>query len=322
MTARSNDNFYVACVPHVPLLSIMEKQHSPDFWRAYDDRVAEFDAFAPDLVIVFGVDHYSNIHLNLAPTFMVGFAAEAINDNGGVPGKLDVPMDISIALSHRLMEVGFDIATSYAMKVDHGFSNVLGFFLHGHLDAVPVIPIHINMLSEPRPSLKRCRQLGEAVGQWAAGLGKRIAFLGSGGLSHSPVSHFPQYHQAPTEEIRRFLVHGGTPDGISEERWHADIKQRLDGFAAKLLDGTGKEAIIPAWDEEFLRVLGGNDFSAFDHWTDKDIVAGGGSGAGEVRSWLAAVAAGKAAGGGKLVIDYYSDSARIGVGAGIVHAPA
>src|SRR3954471_20884796 len=71
---------YVACVPHSPLVHNEQgrKHELPGFWAAYDARVAEFDAFDPELVITFGADHYSNIHLNMMPSFLIGFNATAI----------------------------------------------------------------------------------------------------------------------------------------------------------------------------------------------------------------------------------------------------
>src|SRR5262249_14611545 len=111
-------NVYVACVPHTPTIMLQsgQRQASAEFWAAYDERVAEFDAFDPELVVVFGSDHYSNIHLNLTPSFMIGHAAVSINDCGGLPGPLDVPMDQTLALARDLLDEGFDVANSYAMK--------------------------------------------------------------------------------------------------------------------------------------------------------------------------------------------------------------
>ena len=175
---------YVACVPHVPLLSMQPRAENVDLWDAYEARIREFEEFDPELVIAFGADHYSNIHLKLAPSFLIGHAATAIDDCGGLPGKLNVPMELSEKLARNLIDHDFDVAVSYDMSVDHGFSNALSFFLRGKIDARPVIPVHINALTEPRPTLRRCRQLGDAVGTWAKSLGKRVAFIGSGGLSH------------------------------------------------------------------------------------------------------------------------------------------
>ena len=34
---------YVACTPHVPLLSMQERQVNPQMWDAYEARIAEFN---------------------------------------------------------------------------------------------------------------------------------------------------------------------------------------------------------------------------------------------------------------------------------------
>lgn len=312
---------YVACVPHVPLLSMQEKAQNEGLWRAYDERVAEFEAFDPDFVVIFGGDHYSNIHLKLSPTFIVGHAAEAINDCGGTPGKLDVPMELSTKLADVLVEDGFDIAVSYAMVVDHGFSNALGNFFNGKLDARPVIPVHINSLSNPRPTMKRCRQLGEAIGRWATEQGKRVAFIGSGGLSHQTNFIFPQYDTAPDEKVRAFIVHGGSPEGITDEKWHGDIDEGMGKLSDDLIAGTFKAPWInKAWDENFLKILGSGDLSQFDTWTDEDILEAAGYGGGEIRMWIAAAAAGLAAGAPGLNVDYYSSDTTFAVGAGVAHS--
>lgn len=311
---------YVACVPHVPLLSMQDKAQNPGLWTAYDDRVRELDAFNPDVIIVFGGDHYSNVHLKLAPTFMVGHAAQAIDDCGGTPGKLDVPMALSTELADFLVADGFDIAVSYSMVVDHGFSNVLGSFLDRKLDARPVIPIHVNTLSNPRPTMKRCREFGEAVGRWAKTTGKRVAFLGSGGLSHQTDFIFPQYDTAPNEDIRNFLVHGAS-EGISQDKWHGDIEAGMGKLSSELISGEFKAPWInKEWDEGFLSVMAAGDLSAFDTWTDETILDAAGYGGGEVRLWIAAAAAGAAAGAPPINIDYYSENTTFAVGVGVVHS--
>src|SRR4051812_39120953 len=107
-----------------------------ELWSVYDARVAEFHAFDPELVVVFGGDHYDNLFLILAPQFLLGHIAEAVADCGGRGGKVDVPLETSKQCARFLVEDGFDLATSYAMSADHGFTNVLVNFL-GELDARP-----------------------------------------------------------------------------------------------------------------------------------------------------------------------------------------
>ena len=313
-------NSFVACVPHVPLLSMQDKAANPTLWEAYDARIAEFEAFDPELVIAFGGNHYQGVHLNLSPSIIVGQIAEAVDDCGGTPGKLDVPMQTSVGLAAALVDDGFDIATSYAMTVDHGFTNALGAFMGGRIDARPVIPIHINSLTYPRVTLKRCRQLGEAVGRYAATLGKRVAFLGSGGLSHQTDSIFPQYDTAPNEQVRDFIVHGGAKGDISLQKWMDDIQHGMDGLSGDLVEGRFKAPWINhAWDQSFLELFGRGDMSAFDGWTDDAILKEAGYGGGEVRMWIAAAAAGQAAGAPPMRVDYYSSEDKIAVGAAVAH---
>ena len=221
-------------------------------------------------MIAFGGNHYQGVHLNLSPSIIVGQIAEALDDCGGTPGKLDVPMQTSVELAAALVEDGFDVATSYAMTVDHGFTNALAAFMGGRIDARPVIPIHINSLTYPRVTLKRCHQIGEAVGRHAATLGKRVAFLGSGGLSRQTDSIFPRYDTAPSEQVRDFIVHGGARDDISLQKWVDDIQHGMDGLSGDLVEGRFKAPWINhAWDQSFLELFGRGDMSAFDSWTQQ-----------------------------------------------------
>ncbi len=319
----SSWKFYVACVPHVPLSRMQSKAQNAALWKEYDARIADLDAFDPDVIVCFGGDHYSHVHLERAPTFMIGHIAEAGDDCGGVPGKLDVPIALSTALADHLVQAGFDMTVSYAMKLDHGFSNALGFFLHGDLASRPVIPIHINTLSDPRPTLKRCRELGEEIGRWAVGAGKKIAFIGSGGLSHQTNFIFPQYHNAPSESVRTFIVHGGDAGEISNAKWHGDIQNSMDKLSDDLVSGAFVAPWInPEWDRAFLDILGGGDLQRFDDWTDAEILGAAGYGGGEVRAWLAAAAAGQSAGASPMVVDYYSGDTTLAVGVGVAHALA
>lgn len=310
---------YVACVPHVPFLSMQARSVNSEFWNAYEDRIAELRAFDPELVVVFGGDHYDGIHLKLMPAIVVGQIAAGLNDCGGTAGALNVPADIAYACAETLIEDGFDIATSYAMEVDHGFTNVIQNFL-GSLQTKPILPIHINAMCDPKPTFKRCRELGDAVGRFAAGLGKRVAFLGSGGLSHQTDFIFPQYTTAPSESIRDFIVHGGAKGEISRDKWMQDIQGGMDGLNAKLLaNNLDVPWINRAWDESVLEIVASGDLKRFDAWKCRDVTKAAGYGGGEIRQWIAAVAAAQAAGVKQVGVDYYSDKTKFAVGVGVVH---
>ena len=318
-TLRPASAAYVVCVPHVPFLSLMERDANRPLWDAYEDRVGELRAFDPDLVVVFGGDHYDGMHLKLMPAFAIGHVATGLSDCGGTAGPLNVPMDIAYGCTERLLEDGFDIATSYAMEVDHGFTNVIANFF-GSLDAKPVLPIHINSMCDPKPTFKRCRELGEAIGRHVAGLGKRVAFLGSGGLSHQTDFIFPQYSTAPNEAIRDFIVHGGAKGTMSREQWMGDISAEMNRLSPQLVEGSLQVPWINReWDERVLETITSGNLKQFDAWKCSDVTKAAGYGGGEIRQWIAAVAAAHAAGVMQVGIDYYSDKTKLAVGVGVVH---
>jgi 2,3-dihydroxyphenylpropionate 1,2-dioxygenase len=169
-------------------------------------------------------------------------------------------------------------------------------------------------------SLKRCRLLGEAVGRWAAGLGKRVAFLGSGGLSHDVSTIYPQYDDAPSEQARALLVYGHARLGIDLQQSLLEVRELMLGHAAHLLSGGDSPVgANPAWDKAFLDLFAA-DLTALDAWSDAQVLAGGGSGGGEVRMWVAAGAAAQAAGAGPIVIDFFTPRSTLGFGLGVAHA--
>jgi 2,3-dihydroxyphenylpropionate 1,2-dioxygenase len=258
--------------------------------------------------------------MRLMPSFAIAQAAEAIDDDGGFPGKLDVPSELSLACATYLIEAEIDVATSFAMEVDHAFSAVLGHFL-GAIDAKPVIPVFINALAAPRPTFKRCRMLGEAIGTFAAGLGKRIAFLGSGGLSHETGDIFPQYLDVPDQRTRDYILHGGAKGELTRDVWIDEMSKGLQIVNGMLLDRVpGVGEIREDWDDEFLRLFKAGDLTAFDAWTDAEVIRDGGNGAGEVRQWIAAAAAAQSAGAGPISVDYYSHGLPMGVASVVAHA--
>jgi 2,3-dihydroxyphenylpropionate 1,2-dioxygenase len=311
---------HAVCVPHLPFITMQARELNAAFWEAYETRAAALRRFDPELVFVFGSDHYEGQVLRSLPAFMVGQAAEAVDDCGGFPGTLDVPGDVALACAEYLINADFDVATSYAMQVDHGFSNVLQQMV-GAIDARPVIPIFVNALIHPRPTFRRCRQFGEAVGRFAATLGRRVAFVGSGGLSHETGDVFPQIDEARDPATREFLIHGGLQGEISREQWRRNLNAGLEEVNLLLMRRTpGVGNVKPEWDEQFLQTLASQDLQAFDRWQDADVYRSAGNGAGEVREWIAALAAAKAAGAGPIVVDYYEAGTCIGVAAAVVHA--
>lgn len=187
------------------------------------------------------------------------------------------------------MEQGVDVAISYRLRVDHG-TTIPILKLGGSLDRYPVLPIVINCAADPRPSFRRVRELGAAVGRYLGKLGNRIVIVASGGLSHDPPT--PRLLQSPPAVAKR-LIDRHTP---TEE----ELKQRQERVIAAcraLVRGEGP--MLPPserWDRAFIRSLLEQDLDVFDAWIDKELDREAGFGGHEVRCWVAAFAAMKAAG--------------------------
>lgn len=318
-SSASSPRAYLGCVPHVPFTVLQDRALNAPFWAAYRAQAERIAALDPDLVIAFGSDHYSGMHLAMMPSFAVGMAAEAVADDGGFPGKLNVPADLAYACAAHVVEAGIDIATSHAMEVDHGFSAPLNHYFGG-IAARPVIPVFINALAEPRPTFRRCRMLGEAVGDWAARSGLKVAIIGTGGLSHETGEVFPQVREVQDPRTREYLLHGGRTGDLSRDQWLADLHDGLQVVNGLLLDHTpGVGEIRPDWDAEFIRLFTGGDMTVFDGWSDDEVLAAGGNGAGEVRMWIAAAAAAGRMGVKDITVDYLSHELPMGVCAVVVH---
>ena len=86
---------------HSPLLELSEPpaELTADVETAFAAArkfIAEYD---PELVVVFGPDHYNGFFYELMPQFCIGLAATSIGDFGSTPGPLDVPRDIAQGLA-------------------------------------------------------------------------------------------------------------------------------------------------------------------------------------------------------------------------------
>jgi 2,3-dihydroxyphenylpropionate 1,2-dioxygenase len=252
----------VVCASHTPG---MLRDKAGEFGHAFRAGVAEaaarVAAFAPELVVFFGSDH-RRAFVDPVPAIAVMTGAEGMGDLGSATGRYDVPAKIAAELAGRLLDRDFDITVGRDIALDHGFGQTYEQLI-GSLPDVPVIPVYINCATPPLGRPGRAFALGRAVGEELSYLDQRVLFVGSGGLSHSPPS----------------LV--STAAGLSDaER----LAMNEAGRAAAM------DKINPSWDEALLRRIA-DDPSSLEHLTSQDI-APAGVGANEVRTWIAAIAAG------------------------------
>ncbi|WP_028601142.1 3-carboxyethylcatechol 2,3-dioxygenase [Ottowia thiooxydans] len=308
------------CCSHSPLMltGIEESQGDAQarFIATMEDVSQELHAFSPDLVVVFAPDHFNGFFYELMPPFCIGAAAEGSRDWGAEGGPLRVPRDLAVACVRHLHGADFDISLSYDMKVDHGLTIPL-IQVTGALARYDVLPIFINCAGDPRPSMRRVRQLGAEIGRFLAGQSLRVAVLGSGGLSHDPPT--PRLAQTSFEVARR-LIKRATP---SQEELQAR-EARVVKAARDMVLGRGPcKPPDVQWDDEFMQRIVALDHSALDAITDAELDSKAGFGGHEVRTWVAAAAACEAMAGRdalKPEIRYYQAIPEWLTGMGVVTA--
>lgn len=229
------------------------------------ERVRQFD---PDVVLVFGGDHRRAFR-HVVPAFGVALSASILAEGGHPPGTLDVPSALARGLCEHLLSAGFDVAACRDIELDHAFAQPVRDLV-GQLSAKPVIPVPVNCATAPLPIGRRVADFGAEVGRFLDGIDERVLVIGTGGLSHSPPSLEVDTYDL-TDEDRAQIISEGMADA--------------------------RNKIRPDWDSEVLEAMAAWDVEALVGLVDS-AHARAGAGANEVRTWVAA----GAAGGGRPVI--------------------
>ena len=208
------------------------------------------------------------------------------------------------------------------MTIDHAFSQTINNMLGG-LAAKPTIPIFINCIAPPLVPFRRSRMLGEAIGNYAKSLDRKVLFLASGGMSHHPTRYYPEFGEGPDDVTAWQMSGGEDPGSLSPQQW-IDRLQEMHIEGAKMITRgertAGHMRLNAESDARFLEVLTSGDLVQFDSWNPEELVEEAGIGSMELHTWIAATAAHVAAGGENPGKDFYSVAPELGIAAGIVHA--
>ncbi len=311
----------LVCVSHSPLIYFPGRE-TPDIdemrtaLAAVQTRVNAFD---PQLIIMFGCDHYGGHQMASMPAFCVGVEATALADVGGTAGSLRVPRQIAVDSVNALRNDGIDVAVSYAMEVDHGFSQALQE-VAGGVARYPVLPIFVSCLQPPFVPFKRGRALGIAVARFIATLAlDRVLILGTGGLSHNPEQLFPAIDDV-SDKWRPYHLFGSRQSDVSQAEWitfEIEMHQMAAGMLARGEIPAELLKISEPWDLDFLAQLEHGDLASIDEWTPEEVVAGGGFGAMEIMTWICAAQAMAQITGARPHTTFYRAIAEVGIGFGI-----
>jgi 2,3-dihydroxyphenylpropionate 1,2-dioxygenase len=277
-----------AALSHSPLMNFDVPADSQAAVAAYREAARvlseQVRAAKPDVLVIFAQDHFRTAFYNNMPAFLIGVGeVTRWGDWRGSQGPLKTDVALARHIARGLFARNFEPSLSYDMRVDHGTAQVLELF--GMTD-MPVIPILVNAAAPPLPTPARCYAFGEALRQTLQDFAprRRVAVIGSGGLSHSPLNVSIETEQNP--QARAFFIHGRAAPGVTEE-------DRIKGILGKIDTLAG--AIRPEWDRMLLkRIEAGEARSLAAELDSASIQAGGGSGGQEFRSWLAMLGAAQA----------------------------
>lgn len=140
-----------------------------------DDQNEHFRDFSPHIALYTGDSLVTHERLNLD----TAAAAER-------PVRHACDPELARFLVAGLTERSFDVVNCRAFEKDrciaHAFTPILET-ISGPL-GIPVVLVFVNSVHLPALTPKRCYALGAALAEIAAESGKRVAFYGSGGLSH------------------------------------------------------------------------------------------------------------------------------------------
>ncbi len=144
-------------------------------------------ALAPDVVVLVTGEHFANF-FSVIPPFCIHLGE---NTEGPIEPWLGVPkrrIPTHAALARDMLAValagGRDIAFSYELVLDHG--SMVPLTLLDVAADLPVVPIIVNTLVDPLPSLESCRKLGAVLAEVLEASDLRVVLVGAGGLSHWP----------------------------------------------------------------------------------------------------------------------------------------
>ena len=185
---------------HVPSIgkAIADGKQNDPYWKPFFsgfDYVHRWLAdVKPDVAVVFYNDHGLNFFLDKMPTFAIGAAKEYRNEDEGwgIPVSHSVAGDAALSwhLTNALVADDFDMTVCQEMLVDHAVTIPLALMWPAAAKTgqwpVRIVPVDINTVQHPLPSVARCLALGRSIGRALESYPEnaRVVVIGTGGLSH------------------------------------------------------------------------------------------------------------------------------------------
>lgn len=155
--------------------------------NGYQRAGAQLRGLDPDAIVLVTGEHFANF-FEVMPPFCIhlGDHTEGPIEPWLGPPRRRIITDGQLAdtLLRAAIAKGRDISYSHELVLDHG--SVVPLELMEVPGTVPIVPLIVNTLVDPMPTLDSCRQLGKVIGDELAATDRRVVLIGAGGLSHWP----------------------------------------------------------------------------------------------------------------------------------------
>jgi len=221
----------VFATSHTPVMlnfpDAIARQDREDIFAAFKDIGARLRQADPQAVVVISDDHIHNFFLDNLPAFCIG-----TTDSYASPVEHWLKVDkhvlkgdkaLGAYLLMEALENGFDPAFSMDLTLDHGVLTPL--HLAGVATTVSVVPVMVNCVQPPLPTMRRAFQWGQFLGDALRrydGL-ERVAVLATGGLSHDiSTPRMGMVNETFDREFLRLLQHGDASTLLAYATDHVD----------------------------------------------------------------------------------------------------
>jgi hypothetical protein len=216
----------------------------------------KIEDYGPDSLIVvlgdqrewFGAGNIPNIAIYTGPSSWGYHCTDSIdgqredtvqgNNDYRVPVRTDEALSKSILAG--LIQDGFDVGNlagldeeQQALGVPHGWSNLIPHILPDPNNPIPVVLVFVNVDDGPPVIIngERCLALGRSIANICDNTDKRIAIIGSGGMSHDPKGPRSGWVDEPLDNWFMKQIIDGTPENMK-----AMFRFRSENFVG----GTGE----------------------------------------------------------------------------------
>jgi hypothetical protein len=232
----------------------INQQRIVDAFQALRDKL---HSWKPDLVMVVGDDQAENFLRDNLPTFCLYTGSEVegypFHRSSGKVNLWEAPQDARFTfrtpaqfardMLAYLIREGFDLSSATELKgwqwgLPHAHINPMMFLNQD--GSLPILPLFVNCYGEeagegypPRPTAKRCYELGQAIRRFLDTRPERVAIVASSSWSHS------------------FLTHKFNCSAFDEEFDRRSLELLKKGQGSKLAELTPEE-IQQSGDHEFL----------------------------------------------------------------------